>query len=283
MRELVAWREHAPWPRDLQVEQDLLLTRAMAAIFADSFLSRQVAMRGGTVLHKVHLAPAARYSEDIDLVLVGDRPEGHIQKALSRVLTPILGGPRSNIVDSFRQAVRNLVVQSRVIRQEYRYRPTAEGPPEMKIKIEVNCSERQPFYEIVDLDYSLPSVVGLGAAVNLRSYDLDELLGTKMRALLQRDQGRDLFDLWWAITPSRPGAGNPARPPRVIGAFMDYMARDGTSVTFDRYDDELSRKVAIRSFREDVAGMVRSGLPAYEIDAAADVVRASLLCLLPSV
>jgi len=27
-------------------------------------------MRGGTVLHKAHLAPAARYSEDIDLVLV---------------------------------------------------------------------------------------------------------------------------------------------------------------------------------------------------------------------
>ena len=47
---------------------------AMRAIFEDRFLSGQVAMRGGTVLHKVHLAPAARYSEDIDLVAVGDRP-----------------------------------------------------------------------------------------------------------------------------------------------------------------------------------------------------------------
>lgn len=34
----------------------------------DKFLSKQVAMRGGTVLHKGHLAPASRYSEDIDLV-----------------------------------------------------------------------------------------------------------------------------------------------------------------------------------------------------------------------
>lgn len=39
-------------------------------------------MRGGTVLHKVHLAPAARYSQDIDLVAVGERPEEHIRKAL---------------------------------------------------------------------------------------------------------------------------------------------------------------------------------------------------------
>ncbi|MEX3964843.1 nucleotidyl transferase AbiEii/AbiGii toxin family protein [Paraburkholderia sp. EG286B] len=47
----------------------------MAAIFWDKFLSQHVAMRGGTVLHKAHLAPAVRYSEDIDLVLVTDRKE----------------------------------------------------------------------------------------------------------------------------------------------------------------------------------------------------------------
>jgi hypothetical protein len=57
-QEIIAWREHAAWATDAQVEQDLLLTHAMIAIFADPFLSGQVAMRGGTVLHKVHLAPA---------------------------------------------------------------------------------------------------------------------------------------------------------------------------------------------------------------------------------
>lgn len=72
-----------PWPVLYQVEQDLLLCRAMIAIFNDKFLASQVAMRGGTVLHKVHLAPASRYSEDIDLVIVGDRPEQHIQMALN--------------------------------------------------------------------------------------------------------------------------------------------------------------------------------------------------------
>lgn len=74
------------------------------AIFADPFLSTQVAMRGGTVLHKIHLAPAARYSEDIDLVAVGDRPPAHIRKALLRVLHPLLGDPPVNIVESVRLA-----------------------------------------------------------------------------------------------------------------------------------------------------------------------------------
>jgi predicted nucleotidyltransferase component of viral defense system len=73
----------------MMVEQDYLLCRAVAAIFKDEFLPTQVAMRGGTVLHKGHLAPASRYSEDIDLVLVGDRPSSHIKKALTRVLWPV--------------------------------------------------------------------------------------------------------------------------------------------------------------------------------------------------
>jgi predicted nucleotidyltransferase component of viral defense system len=33
----------------------------------------------------------------------------------------------------------------------------------------------------------------------LTGYELEELLGTKMRALYQRRKGRDLFDLYWAL------------------------------------------------------------------------------------
>ena len=67
----------------------------MAALFDDSFLSTQIAMRGGTLLHKVHLAPAARYSEDIDLVVVGSRPAEHIRRAIRRVLADVLGMPKA--------------------------------------------------------------------------------------------------------------------------------------------------------------------------------------------
>src|SRR5258708_28098861 len=69
-RDVLAHQAHAPWPTQRQIEQDLLLCRSMAALFDDKFLHGQVAMRGGTLLHKVHLAPPCRYSEDIDLVLL---------------------------------------------------------------------------------------------------------------------------------------------------------------------------------------------------------------------
>lgn len=147
LREIAAWRAHAPWPNDMQVEQDLLLTRAMGAIFVDDFLRSQVAMRGGTALHKVHLAPAARYSEDIDLVLVGDRPAEHVEKALKRVLNPILGAPRTNMWAKVVLAVRNWRMPSEILRLEWFYRPTLSAQEEAKLKVEVNCTERTPFYD----------------------------------------------------------------------------------------------------------------------------------------
>ena len=67
-QDILAHQAVVPWAAQYQVEQDLLLCRSMAALFDDDFLGGQIAMRGGTLLHKAHLAPASRYSEDIDLV-----------------------------------------------------------------------------------------------------------------------------------------------------------------------------------------------------------------------
>lgn len=65
---ITAWRGRAPWSSDAQVEQDLVISRALVALFEDEILAREVAFRGGTALHKLYLDPPARYSEDIDLV-----------------------------------------------------------------------------------------------------------------------------------------------------------------------------------------------------------------------
>ncbi len=46
------WRSNAPWSSDVQVEQDLVLSRAVVEIFADHELRELVAMRGGTVLNR---------------------------------------------------------------------------------------------------------------------------------------------------------------------------------------------------------------------------------------
>lgn len=91
---ITAWRSHVPWVDDAQVEQDLVLSRALAEIYSDPLLTEELAFRGGTALHKLFFKPAGRYSEDIDLVQVRAGPIGAIIDALRARLDPWLGSPQ---------------------------------------------------------------------------------------------------------------------------------------------------------------------------------------------
>jgi hypothetical protein len=87
------WRASAPWIQDSQVEQDLVISRALVDIFMHPLLSKSLAFRGGTALYKMHIKPAARYSEDIDLVQVTAEPIGPVLEALREKLDHWLGSP----------------------------------------------------------------------------------------------------------------------------------------------------------------------------------------------
>jgi hypothetical protein len=91
---ITAWRPRAPFGLDTQVEQDLVLSRAMVAIFNDPLLNQFLAIRGGTALHKLYFDPPGRYS-DIDLVQVSAGPAGTMMAALHDTLNPWLGRPRT--------------------------------------------------------------------------------------------------------------------------------------------------------------------------------------------
>jgi predicted nucleotidyltransferase component of viral defense system len=65
---IVAWSKTTPWAEPRQVEQDLIIARALVELFSDPFLAAQLRLRGGTALNKLHFPKPLRYSEDIDLV-----------------------------------------------------------------------------------------------------------------------------------------------------------------------------------------------------------------------
>lgn len=202
------------------------MSQCVAAIFKDKFLKDHVAIRGGTVLHKAHLAPAARYSEDIDLVLVTDSPESHIRKALTRVIKPILGKPQESVAGWLKLAARNIAGKSRNLRTTYSYDPTSSDlAGKAALKVETNVSERKSCFAMVPVDFTYPGDDGNPQVCTVMSFDIDEMLGTKMRALLQREQGRDLFDLYWAWHLSSQGkTPYVVNPQRVAKAFPFYMA-----------------------------------------------------------
>ena len=67
---IIEWQKSAPWQNNAQIEQDLVIERALAEMFSNDIIQKNLAFRGGTVLHKIFLNPQVRYSEDIDLVQI---------------------------------------------------------------------------------------------------------------------------------------------------------------------------------------------------------------------
>ena len=275
-RDILAHQQQVPWPNLRQVEQDLLLCRAMTALFDDAFLKTQIAMRGGTLLHKVHLAPASRYSEDIDLVVIGDRPDEHVRKAINRVLLGVLGRPTSSAWQAVKLAVRNAVKPSKVLRVIYRVPSVADpiGTP-LEIVIEANVTERKSYRPISLLPFSYLFRDEM-VATTVNGFEIHEMLGTKMRALFQRRRGRDLFDLYWALTE----AGTPVNPAEIIELFLYYLQQEGTVATRDEFIGLLQSHLNDRGFLTDMNALLRTGI-AYDPIAAGDYVIGSLLKLLP--
>ena len=103
---------------------------------------------------------------------------------------------------------------------------------------------------------------------------LDELLGTKLRALYQRKKGRDLFDL--ALALQRDGVS----PERIVEVFTRYLNEDGGRVTRAMFEQNLAAKKLDSLFTADMTPLLASG-QAWSFDAAYDRVWRELVGRLP--
>ena len=180
---IAQWQEHAPWKQFYQIEQDLVISRALVEIFSDDFLRENLAFRGGTALHKLYLNPAPRYSEDIDLVQIKAGSIKPIMERLKEVIT-------------FFEEPRKTQVKGHGAKAIYRFTSEYEDI-RLRLKLEINCKEHFNVLDWVDFPYEVESEWFSGSA-KIRTYNINELLGTKLRALYQRSKGRDLFDLNYA-------------------------------------------------------------------------------------
>ena len=177
---IAKWQEHAPWKQFYQVEQDLVISRVLVEIFSDDFLRENLAFRGGTALHKLYLNPAPRYSEDIDLVQIKAGPIKPIMKRLQEVIT-------------FFEEPRKTQVKGHGAKALYRFNSEYEEI-RLRLKLEINCKEHFNVLDWVDLPFEVESEWFSGKA-EIKTYSINELLGTKLSAFYQRRTGRDLFDL----------------------------------------------------------------------------------------
>jgi predicted nucleotidyltransferase component of viral defense system len=141
------------------------------------------------------------------------------------VLDPWLGSPKR----AFKEGGVTLI-----------YRVQSEGSPSLpiRLKIEINTREHFNVFGLQERAFQVESRWFSGSA-SIQTYQLDELMGTKLRALYQRKKGRDLFDLW--ITSHRGSVDND----RIVECFRRYLEYTDLQVSRAEFEANLSKKVTI--------------------------------------
>lgn len=235
------WRSKAPWSTDAQVEQDLVVCRTLVDLYSDELLAREVSFRGGTALHKLYFDPPGRYSEDIDLVQVNAGPIGPVMRAVRDRLDSWLGTPQ------WKQG------HGRVT---FHYRFESETMPVTPLRLKVEINTREHFCVLGErhIRFQVNSPWYAGAA-DVLTYEPEELLATKLRALYQRKKGRDLFDLSEALARlTGLNAG------KVVDCFTRYMEHDGRSVTQTQFERNLAEKIEDEVFLSDLPPLLDLGV-----------------------
>ncbi|MEQ9450482.1 MAG: nucleotidyl transferase AbiEii/AbiGii toxin family protein [Pseudomonadales bacterium] len=229
---IIAWGNRAPWAEQRQIEQDLIISRVIIELFNDTYLRTQLRFRGGTALNKLHFPEPVRYSEDIDLVRT---TRGEIKPILRRIrelLEPWLGRAsfdRSSVAPKLRFQVE-----------------AEDGTAPLRLKVEINTRETNAFDEPRSFSHSADNPWFSGTAA-VASFSHEEMLATKLRALLQRNKGRDLFDLSHALS-----VFSSLHEERVTEMFAQYLALQDQTVSRAEAEERMLAKLINPGFLADV-------------------------------
>ena len=238
--QITQWRTTAPWPDDMQVEQDLILSRMIVEIFSDPFLKQELAFRGGTALHKMFFSPAARYSEDIDLVRTSKGAIKPIVDALRNLFEPWLGKPKT-------------IRTKRSFKIMFYFNPESSPASKLRIKIEINIQENFSVLDRLLKKYSVQSTWFAGEA-EVNTFYFEELIATKLRALYERDKGRDVFDLWLALKQEDFNIAE------AIRIFLQYMQSENKVITRTLFEKNVDLKLKEHSFLDDIGQLLSPAL-----------------------
>jgi predicted nucleotidyltransferase component of viral defense system len=254
--DIIEWSNHVPWKTNEQVEQDLVICRALVAIYNDDFLASHLAFRGGTALHKLFLQPQPRYSEDLDFVQIKAEPIGKVLDHLRAALA-FLGKAKVEAGDM-------------MATMKYRFDSEIAPIVPLRLKIETNCREHFTELGWETMSFEVKSNWFTGSC-NLTTYKIEELLGTKIRALYQRKKGRDLYDLYHALTKMRIDTN------AVLKCYKRYMEFSTGKVPSQKeFSMNMEEKLQDGYFNGDIMGLIRP-TEEYDQSVAYELVRKELI------
>ena len=255
---LTEWRQQAPWPSTAQIEQDLIISKALVCLYNNSHIRNALAFRGGTALNKLFLQPPSRYSEDLDFVQIKQEGIGSTIDSIRDVLDNWLGQPKRKLTERGAKLI-------------YRYQSVENATA--KLKVEINTTEHYHIFNHIDLPFKVDSGWFSGIC-KIKTFQLDELMGTKLRALYQRRKGRDLFDVWLMAKNKKITID------KILEVFLLHCQKAGLTITRAIFEKSLFDKAQHEDFRFDIVALLANGSN-WKFEEAYDFVIKNIIAKLP--
>ena len=240
-----AWSTIAPWPDPSQIEQDLIICRALCDLFNSPALKGKLAFRGGTAINKLLFTRPLRFSEDIDLVQTQAQPIGTTVNAVRDAPSWLGKCSREQAGHSMHMV--------------FRFTPEADTQAMLKLKVEINTREHGSFFGHKSYPFAVDNDWYRGAA-EIFFFAPEELFGTKLRALLQRRKNRDLFDLQHGLDQLNLDAD------KLVACFDHYLALEGKPISRAVAEQRMLDKLT-RSLIEDISPLLPAGIKFSDDDA----------------
>jgi len=130
----------------------------------------------------------------------------------------------------------------------YRFESEAEPVVKLKLKIEINTREHFTVYGFTDFEHKMQNDWFDGSS-KIKSYSLEELLSTKLRALYQRKKGRDLFDIYYSLI------NKTVNNKKVIAGLNTYLKNENLQIPQNDFLANMKEKMEDGEFIGDTKAL----------------------------
>jgi predicted nucleotidyltransferase component of viral defense system len=218
-------------------ELDYRLVKILDAVYHDDFLAKRLYMKGGTAINKLYLKETSRLSVDLDFNHIGPKEEVLKERhAIREHICKILEKHDEECITHYKHRYEQTTIKARY--------KTLMGPTR-SLKIEISHVERFPILPPVQKQVKTPE-----GNSEVTTYTLEELTSTKLRALMERSKGRDVYDLYF-ISQLKP---DPAITRKM---FLYYFYRSRKVFNPKIHYQNLTERYE-KTYVDDVSAFVRS-------------------------
>ena len=199
------------------VEKDYVYGWLLKAIYARPQLASRLVLKGGQAIRKVYL-PQTRYSKDLDFSATEPLDPAFMQGALRAVCDDVAAATGVKFLDQVVIRDKNLPIEGIEAFEVRLYFKGFYGERDINLKAQLDITQFEKIYLPVQSRALVhPYSDAAACAGVIRAQKLEEILASKLTAMLHRRKPVDLFDLLYSILVAKE---YPASRLEVVTTFL---------------------------------------------------------------